>query len=73
MPAHFARPILLPVSRKTVIGDVLGIANPAERDNGRNAHQTEFEALRSLLGAFLTRGTPGDSTIDAEAAAREVA
>ena len=32
--AHFARPILLPVSRKTVIGDVLGIANPAERDAG---------------------------------------
>jgi len=27
----------------------------------------------SLLGAFLTRGTPTDSTIDAEAAAREVA
>ena len=27
----------------------------------------------SLLGAFLTRGTPGDSTIDAEAAVREVA
>ena len=32
--AHFARPILLPVSRKTVIGDVLGIANPADRDAG---------------------------------------
>ena len=32
--AHFDRPILLPVSRKTVIGDVLGIANPAERDAG---------------------------------------
>ena len=32
--AHFARPILLPVSRKTVIGDVLGIGNPAERDAG---------------------------------------
>ena len=32
--AHFARPILLPVSRKTVIGDVLGIADPAARDAG---------------------------------------
>lgn len=30
----FERPILLPVSRKTVIGEVLGIANPAERDTG---------------------------------------
>ena len=32
--AHFGRPILLPVSRKTVIGDVLGIENPADRDAG---------------------------------------
>jgi dihydropteroate synthase len=31
---HFERPILLPVSRKTVIGDVLGIADPANRDAG---------------------------------------
>ena len=31
---RFARPILLPVSRKTVIGDVLGIANAADRDAG---------------------------------------
>jgi dihydropteroate synthase len=31
---HFDRPILLPVSRKTVIGDVLGIADPANRDAG---------------------------------------
>ena len=30
----FERPILLPVSRKTVIGDVLDIANAAERDAG---------------------------------------
>jgi dihydropteroate synthase len=29
---QFERPILLPVSRKTVIGQVLGIANPTERD-----------------------------------------
>ncbi len=31
---RFDRPILLPVSRKTVIGETLGIANPAERDAG---------------------------------------
>jgi dihydropteroate synthase len=31
---RFERPILLPVSRKTVIGDVLEIANPADRDAG---------------------------------------
>ena len=30
----FARPILLPVSRKTVIGEVLGIADPSRRDAG---------------------------------------
>lgn len=32
--AKFERPILLPVSRKTVIGDVLELATPAERDAG---------------------------------------
>src|SRR6516162_5778322 len=31
---RFGRPILLPVSRKTVIGDTLGIPDPAERDAG---------------------------------------
>jgi len=31
---QFERPILLPVSRKTVIGDVLGISDPAARDAG---------------------------------------
>ena len=31
---QFDLPILLPISRKTVIGDVLGIENPAERDAG---------------------------------------
>ena len=30
----FDRPILLPVSRKTVIGEVLGIEKPADRDAG---------------------------------------
>jgi dihydropteroate synthase len=32
--AQFERPILLPVSRKTVIGDVLGITEPSARDAG---------------------------------------
>ncbi len=32
--AHFDRPILLPVSRKTVIGEVLGLPQPADRDAG---------------------------------------
>jgi dihydropteroate synthase len=31
---QFERPILVPVSRKTVIGDVLGLPNPADRDAG---------------------------------------
>ncbi len=31
---HFRRPILLPVSRKTVIGDVLGLPEPLDRDAG---------------------------------------
>ncbi len=30
----FERPVLLPVSRKTVIGEVLGVADPADRDAG---------------------------------------
>jgi dihydropteroate synthase len=31
---RFGRPILLPVSRKTVIGDVLGLPDPRDRDAG---------------------------------------
>jgi dihydropteroate synthase len=31
---QFQRPILLPVSRKTVIGESLGVEQPAERDAG---------------------------------------
>jgi dihydropteroate synthase len=31
---RFERPILLPVSRKTVIGEVLNLANPKDRDPG---------------------------------------
>jgi dihydropteroate synthase len=32
--SRFNRPILLPVSRKTVIGEVLGLSDPRERDSG---------------------------------------
>ncbi len=31
---RFGRPILLPISRKTVIGETLGLPAPAERDAG---------------------------------------
>ena len=31
---HFGRPVLLPVSRKTVIGDVLDLPDPLDRDAG---------------------------------------
>jgi dihydropteroate synthase len=31
---RFGRPVLVPVSRKTVIGDVLGLPDPASRDAG---------------------------------------
>ena len=31
---RFSRPLLLPVSRKTTIGEVLGITDPAARDAG---------------------------------------
>ena len=31
---HFGRPVLLPVSRKTVIGEVLTIPDPRDRDAG---------------------------------------
>ena len=34
---RWQRPILLPVSRKTVIGDVLGLPDPNERDAGTTA------------------------------------
>ena len=48
---HFERPILLPVSRKTVIGDVLGITNPADRDAGTIA----CVVAGTLRGASLFR------------------
>lgn len=48
---RFGRPILLPVSRKTVIGDVLGIANPADRDAGTVACMVRG----ARLGAHIFR------------------
>jgi dihydropteroate synthase len=48
---QFDRPILLPVSRKTVIGDVLGISQPAERDAGTVACIVQG----MLRGAYIFR------------------
>jgi dihydropteroate synthase len=43
---RFGRPVLVPVSRKTVIGEVLGIEDPAQRD----------AATVGLIAASLRRG-----------------
>jgi dihydropteroate synthase len=58
---HFDRPILLPVSRKTVIGEVLGLPNAAERDAGtvacivqgmlRGAHIFRVHNVRAAVQA----------------------
>jgi dihydropteroate synthase len=48
---RFERPILLPVSRKTVIGEVLGIDDPLERDAGTIA----CLVAGTLRGASLFR------------------
>jgi dihydropteroate synthase len=48
---RFERPILLPVSRKTVIGEVLGLPNAAERDAGTVA----CIVLGMLQGAHIFR------------------
>ncbi len=66
---RFGRPLLLPVSRKTVIGEVLGIADPAARDAGtvacivqgmlRGAHLFRVHNVRAavatvrIIGAVL--------------------
>jgi dihydropteroate synthase len=59
--ARFDRPILLPVSRKTVIGDVLGLPVAAERDAGtiacmvqgmlRGAHIFRVHNVRAAMQA----------------------
>src|ERR1700688_5208200 len=48
---RFERPILLPVSRKTVIADVLEIPNPVDRDAGTIA----CVVAGSLRGASIFR------------------
>lgn len=56
--SRFGRPVLAPVSRKTVIGDVLGIARPAERDAGTIA----------CLAVAMARGASVFRVHDADAA-----
>lgn len=61
---QFDRPILLPVSRKTVIGEVLGLPNPIERDAGtvacivqgmlRGAHIFRVHNVRAAVQAVRT-------------------
>jgi dihydropteroate synthase len=60
----FERPILLPVSRKTVIGEVLDLPNAAERDAGtvacivqgmlRGAHIFRVHNVRAAVQAVRT-------------------
>ena len=61
---RFERPILLPVSRKTVIGEVLDLPNAAERDAGtvacivqgmlRGAHLFRVHNVRAAVQAVRT-------------------
>lgn len=61
---RWERPILLPVSRKTVIGDVLNLKNPTERDAGtiacitagmnRGAHIFRVHNVRASCQAVKT-------------------
>ncbi len=63
---RFGRPVLLPVSRKTVIGNVLGITDPAQRDAGtvacvvqgmlRGAHIFRVHNVRATSAAVRTIG-----------------
>jgi len=63
---RFGRPLLLPVSRKTVIGEVLGVANAAERDAGtvaclvqgmlRGAQVFRVHNVRAAVAAVRTLG-----------------
>jgi dihydropteroate synthase len=63
---RFGRPLLLPVSRKTVIGEVLGIADAAARDAGtvacivqgmlRGAHVFRVHNVRAAVAAVRTVG-----------------
>jgi dihydropteroate synthase len=61
---RWRRPVLLPVSRKTVIGDVLGLPSPNERDAGtiaciaagmqRGAHIFRVHNVRATFQAVKT-------------------
>ena len=63
---RFGRPLLLPVSRKTVIGEVLGLANAADRDAGtvacivqgmlRGAQVFRVHNVRAAVAAVRTVG-----------------
>jgi dihydropteroate synthase len=60
--AEFDRPILLPVSRKSVIGDVLGLPDPRDRDAGTIA----------CLAAGMARGAEIFRVHDVRAASQAV-
>jgi dihydropteroate synthase len=59
---RFERPILLPVSRKTVIGEVLGLSDPLDRDAGTLA----------CIAAGMRRGAHIFRVHNVEAAAQAV-
>src|SRR5207249_423185 len=62
--SRFARPILLPISRKTVIGEVLDLPDPRDRDAGtiacavagclRGAHILRVHNVRATSQALRT-------------------
>ncbi len=63
---RFGRPLLLPVSRKTVVGEVLGLPDPATRDAGtvacivqgmlRGANVFRVHNVRAAVAAVRTVG-----------------
>lgn len=67
----FGRPLLLPVSRKTVVGEVLGLPDPATRDAGtvacivqgmlRGAHVFRVHNVRAAVAAVRTVGAVLDA------------
>jgi dihydropteroate synthase len=59
--ARFGRPILLPVSRKTVIGEVLGLPNPADRDPGTIA--CVVAGIRSNASIFRVHNVRATSLV----------
>ena len=59
--ARFDRPLLVPVSRKTVIGEVLGLSDPLQRDAGTVA----CVAAGMLRGAHLFRVHNVRATVEA--------